>query len=79
MPRSGLAVRDSGTVLGFDFGEKRIGVAVGDIEVGLAHPLRLIAAKTNDQRFAQIAALIRGVAAGDVRGRVTHQHGWRGA
>ena len=58
MPRSGLVVRDSGTVLGFDFGEKRIGVAVGDIEVGLAHPLRLIDAETNDQRFAHIAALI---------------------
>ena len=59
MPRSGLAVRDSGTILGFDFGEKRIGVAVGDVEVGLAHPLRLIAAETNDQRFAQIAVLIQ--------------------
>ena len=59
MPRSGLAVRDSGTLLGFDFGEKRIGVAVGDVEVGLAHPLRLIAAETNDQRFAQIAVLIQ--------------------
>jgi putative Holliday junction resolvase len=59
MPHSGPAICDSGTVLGFDFGEKRIGVAVGDVEVGLAHPLRLIAAETNDLRFAQIAALIQ--------------------
>lgn len=59
MPRSELAVRNSGTILGFDFGEKRTGVAVGDVEVGLAHPLRIIAAETNEQRFAQIAALIQ--------------------
>lgn len=59
MPRSGLAVQNSGTILGFDFGEKRTGVAVGDVEVGLAHPLRIIAAETNEQRFAQIAALIQ--------------------
>jgi putative Holliday junction resolvase len=29
----------SGTVLGFDFGEKRIGVAVGETGTGIAHPL----------------------------------------
>jgi putative Holliday junction resolvase len=47
-----------GTVLAFDFGEKRIGVAVGDSVVGIAHPLQTIHAESNDARFAAIAALI---------------------
>lgn len=34
----------STTVLAFDFGEKRIGVAVGDWELKLAHPLTTVAA-----------------------------------
>ena len=48
----------STTVLAFDFGEKRIGVAVGDISVRIAHPLTTIAAEDNVARFAAIAALI---------------------
>jgi putative Holliday junction resolvase len=48
----------TGTVLAFDFGEKRIGVAVGDRAVGIAHPLATIAAEDNRSRFAAIAALI---------------------
>lgn len=47
-----------GTVLAFDFGEKRIGVAVGEKAVAQAHPLTVIAAASNDERFATIAALI---------------------
>ena len=46
------------TVLAFDFGEKRIGVAVGDLEVRIAHPLTTIAAEDNATRFAEIATLI---------------------
>lgn len=46
------------TVLAFDFGEKRIGVAVGDTEVGIAHPLTTIAAADRQRRFAAIAALV---------------------
>jgi putative Holliday junction resolvase len=45
-------------VLGFDFGERYIGVAVGDTGTGLAHALEFIDAEANDQRFARIAALI---------------------
>jgi putative Holliday junction resolvase len=45
-------------VLAFDFGEKRIGVAVGDAAVGIAHPLAGIAAEDNRTRFAGIARLI---------------------
>ena len=47
-----------GTLLGFDFGERRIGVAVGDNLVGIAHPLQTIDAESNDIRFAAIAQLI---------------------
>jgi putative Holliday junction resolvase len=45
-------------VLAFDFGEKRIGVAVGDLEVRIAHPLATIAAEDNATRFAEIAKLV---------------------
>ena len=48
----------SGAVLAFDFGEKRIGVAVGDLKVRIAHPLATIAAEDNATRFAQIAKLV---------------------
>jgi putative Holliday junction resolvase len=41
------------TVLAFDFGLKRIGVAVGEPELGTAHPLPAIA------QFAQIEKLVR--------------------
>ncbi len=47
-----------GSVLAFDFGLKRIGVAVGDWETLLAHPLETIAEAANDPRFARIGALI---------------------
>lgn len=46
------------TVMAFDFGEKRIGVAVGDTETGLAHALTTIAAADNRSRFAAIETLI---------------------
>ena len=48
----------TGAVLAFDFGEKRTGVAVGDLEMGTAHPLTTIAAEDNHSRFVAISALI---------------------
>lgn len=48
----------SGTILAFDFGTRRIGVAVGDLGVGIAHPLTTIDAEDNERRFAAIAALV---------------------
>jgi len=48
-----------GTVLAFDFGEKRIGVAIGETSLRMAHPLTTIDAAGNDARHAAIAALIR--------------------
>ncbi len=47
------------TVLGFDFGLKRIGVAVGNTLLKQAQPLTVITAPTNDAKFAVLAALIR--------------------
>jgi len=43
---------DKGTVLAFDFGLKRIGVAVGEPELGTAHPLPAVSA------FPQIEKLV---------------------
>ncbi|MGQ0578099.1 MAG: Holliday junction resolvase RuvX [Betaproteobacteria bacterium] len=48
-----------GTAVAFDFGERRIGVAVGELELGIAHPLETIDATANDARFARIAALLQ--------------------
>lgn len=47
-----------GAVLAFDFGEQRIGVATGEISLGIAHALTVIAAEDNDTRFAKIADLL---------------------
>jgi len=48
----------AGTVLAFDFGEQRIGVAVGESLLRQSHPLTVIDAHANAERFAAIAALI---------------------
>jgi putative Holliday junction resolvase len=45
-------------VLGFDFGLKRIGVAVGNTAIRHAQPLITIKEATNDAKFAAIAALV---------------------
>ena len=55
MPES---AQRQGTVLAFDFGEKRIGVAVGEWALGQAHPLTTIRSEANAERFAAIGALI---------------------
>lgn len=47
-----------GTVLGFDFGLARIGVAVGETETGHAHPLAVISDEANAARFAAIEKLL---------------------
>jgi len=49
----------NGTLLAFDFGTKRIGVAVGNSISGTAQPLTTLHGEQNDQRFTAIAALIR--------------------
>jgi putative Holliday junction resolvase len=47
-----------GTVLAFDYGEKRIGVAVGETILKTAHALTTIAAEENEIKFTQIGQLI---------------------
>ena len=46
------------TVLAFDFGLKRIGVAVGNTLLKQAQPLTIVTAATNDAKFAAITILI---------------------
>ncbi|HTN66730.1 MAG TPA: Holliday junction resolvase RuvX [Burkholderiaceae bacterium] len=46
------------TVLGFDFGLKRIGVAIGNSLLQQAQALTIIEAATNTDKFAAIAALL---------------------
>jgi putative Holliday junction resolvase len=47
------------TVLAFDFGLKRIGVAVGNSLLKQAQPLTIIDAATNDAKFAVITTLLQ--------------------
>lgn len=53
IPRPG-----GGTVLAFDFGTRRIGVAIGDVGIGIAHPLTAIEIEDNARRFAAIGTLL---------------------
>ncbi len=46
------------TILGFDFGLKRIGVAVGNSLIRQAQPLTIISAATNEDKFKAIAKLM---------------------
>lgn len=48
----------SGTVLAFDFGLQRIGVAVGDESLAIPHPLPVIAFADNARRLDAVAALV---------------------
>ena len=63
MPRMATAAgtrhAQSGTVLAFDFGIKRIGVAIGESLLGQARALTTILAEANEPRFASIGELIR--------------------
>ena len=60
-PRPSLSPRpaEDGTVLAFDFGLKRIGVAIGATLLRRASALTTIEAETNETRFAAIARLIQ--------------------
>ena len=49
----------AGTVLAFDFGLQRIGVAVGEPEVGSAHPLPSLTAATQPGRLTAIERLVK--------------------
>jgi putative Holliday junction resolvase len=57
-PHAFMTPTGEATVLAFDFGTRRVGVAVGNTLVRVAHPLATIEGDANDVRFAAIAALI---------------------
>ena len=57
-PDIGSSYRPLGAILAFDFGKKRIGVAVGNLELGLAHPLATVSDENTVRRFDTIASLI---------------------
>ena len=48
-----------GTTVAFDFGEARIGVAEGDAEVGIVHPLATVSGEGNEVKFEAIAKLVQ--------------------
>lgn len=58
MPDTSIALTVHGTLLGFDFGTKRIGVAVGNSISCTARPLTTLHGEDNESRFAAIAKLI---------------------
>ena len=45
-------------MLAFDYGTKKIGVAIGNTLTGQARPLEIITSTTRDQRFGALAALL---------------------
>ena len=49
---------ERGTVLAFDLGLKRTGVASGELGIGVAHPLSVIHAQSTDMRLDAIEKLI---------------------
>ena len=59
MPDGGATATIHGTFLAFDFGTKRIGVAVGNSISATAQPLTTLRSEHNEQRFTAIGALIR--------------------
>lgn len=49
-PEAHPSLPGSGTVIGLDYGAARIGVAVAELELGIAHPVETIATAAEDQR-----------------------------
>ena len=58
-PTSSSRPAEVGTVLAFDFGLKRIGIAVGETLLGRAKALATIEAESNEVRFTAIARHIQ--------------------
>jgi len=48
----------AGTVLAFDYGTRRIGIAVGETATAVAHPLTTLARRQGGATFEGIAALV---------------------
>lgn len=66
----------AGTLVAFDFGAKRVGVAVGETSTGIASPLTTIAARGNQARFEAIERIVaEWQPAGFIVGRPKHSDG----
>jgi putative Holliday junction resolvase len=48
-----------GAVLALDFGERRMGVAVGELELGFAHPLATLSAGSDRERLDALEGLVK--------------------
>ncbi len=46
------------TVLAFDFGQRRIGIAVGDLATSIASPLTTLCSNSGTQKWSDIGAII---------------------
>jgi len=55
---SASANNSAGAVMAFDFGLKRIGVAIGSLELGIAHPVTTLQVETNIDRLAAVEKLV---------------------
>ena len=65
-----------GTLIGFDFGSRRIGVAVGETGTRIASPLGAIETTANEARFEAIGRIVaEWRPAGFVVGRPQHADG----
>ena len=53
-----LALSDAAIVLGFDFGAKRLGVAVGNALTRNARPLSTLDSSTNDARWKGVSRVL---------------------
>ena len=45
--------------LAFDYGGKRVGVAMGDASIGIAHPIKAISYKTSKELMAEIESIVK--------------------
>jgi len=50
--------------MAFDFGRVRTGVAIGDLQVGVSHPLETVVTADDEQRLRAVDALVRDWAPG---------------
>jgi RNase H-fold protein (predicted Holliday junction resolvase) len=60
---SGFSHTQRGTVLAFDLGLKRTGVASGELGIGVAHPLSVIHGDSTQSRLDAIEQLHEGFSA----------------
>jgi putative Holliday junction resolvase len=58
MPDTGSAGRPHETLLAFDYGLKKIGVAIGNTLMRQARPLQILRPVTREQRFEAIGRLL---------------------